>query len=149
MTDRRVNTFVTISTKTAVTTDKVTLHQAAASVVPADKTYTTQLLKAVIQATNGGTVTIERSGTAPTTTAITPAPVSPGGAAARVTAFGASNVGAGTAIGIAHNLVANVPLEINLEHIVMLGLAATNNVTVSIAITIGNVTTAVYHRENF
>ena len=143
------NTFVTISSQTGVTSEKLTIHQAAASVVPTDKTYTTQLVKAIIQSTTAGTVTIERSGTAPTTTAVTPTPVSPGGAAARVTAFKASNVGSGTAISIAQTLAANVPLEIDLEHIHLIGLGSTNNVTINIAISSGNVNTMLIHRENF
>ncbi len=144
------NVFSTISTYTSVTSDKLTIHQAASSVIPKDKTYRIQLVRAVILATVAGTVTIERSGTAPTTTAVTPAPVSPGGAAARATAFRASNVGAGTALSVSYVLAANTPLTIDLEHIDIVGLSATNNVTISVALgSTGNGSTQLIHRENF
>ncbi len=136
-----MNTFVTISSQTGVTSEKLTLHQAAAAAATADKTYTTQLLKVTVQATTAGTVKIQRSGTAPTTTTATPAPIQGGGAVARVTAFTAD-------ITIARNLVANVPLEINLEHIYLLGLGATNNVTVVVTIASGNVVIELVHQEN-
>lgn len=45
------------------------------------------------------TFTVERSGTAATTTAFTPAPVNPGTAVAKAQALHTSNVGSGTAIG--------------------------------------------------
>ncbi|MFB3828949.1 MAG: hypothetical protein ACE15B_19440 [Bryobacteraceae bacterium] len=45
------------------------------------------------------TFTVERSGTAATTTAFTPAPANPGIVAAKATAFHTSNVGASTVIG--------------------------------------------------
>lgn len=136
-------THVLISTRTGVTSDKVTIAQ--------DQTLTgppaVQLTDAVILATVTGTVRFEHSGTAPTTTLAVPTPM-PGGSAAKALGYTASNVGAGTVVSVEYPLTANVPYAVDMRNLAFVGKRATNNITVVVTLgSSGNVSTAVYYRE--
>lgn len=135
-------TYAVISTQTAVTTDKVTIaaNPASPSIV--------RLQAAVILSTTAGTVTVRINGTAPTATLATPTVLVPGGKAARAKAYTASDVGAGTAVSVAYPIAANTPLVLDLTNIRLSGPGTTKNMTISVAIASGNVSTAVYFDED-
>jgi hypothetical protein len=136
-------THVAISTRTAVTADKLTLQ-----VDPANQTRA-QVCAVVINATSAGSVTIEHSGTAATTTVVTPPPVSPGGRAAKIKAYSNSNVGSGTAISPAYKFAANVPFPILMKSVNLAGNGTTKNVTIVIALDAsGDVSTGAFFSED-
>lgn len=135
-------THVLISSRTAVTSDKVTIQQSQTS------PQLVSPVAAVILSTVAGTVRVEHSGAAPTTTAATPATTIPGGAASVISAFTNSNVGAGTAASITYQLVPGVPLTLDMTTMGFSGLGTTRNITVVVDLgSTGNVQTAVYWKE--
>lgn len=135
-------THVVISNRTSVTTDKVTLQQSQTNPQPVAP------VAAVILSTVAGTARVEHSGTAPTTTAATPAVTIPGGQASVISAFTNSNVGAGTAASITYQLVPGVPLTLDMTTMGFAGLGTTRNITVVVDLgSTGNVQTAVYWKE--
>lgn len=137
-------THVVLSSQTGVTSDKVTIAQN--QTVPA----LIQFTDTVILSTVDGTVKVEHSGVAPTTTAVVPSSTTPGGPTARSTGYTASNVGAGTQISVLYKLTANVPLTLDLRNIATAGTGTTRNVTVVVALgSSGNVQTAVYFKESY
>ena len=135
-------THVAISTQTSVTSDKLTLQHS-----PSNPTRI-QACAFVAQSTVDGTVKIEVGGTAPTSTAATRSPISPGGSSAKALAYSASDVGTGTTISILYKLTANVPLTINLKGIRLAGPGTTRNVTGVIALgSAGNVSSSIFWSE--
>jgi hypothetical protein len=137
-------THVLISARTGVTADKVTVAQSTT------QPTLVQPISAVIQSTVGGTVVVEHSGAAPTTTAQTPVPTQPGGDACLARGFVNSNVGAGTAASITYTLTAGVPLVLDMTTMNFSGSGATKNITVNVAlVSSGNVQTAFYFREGY
>lgn len=137
--------FVVISERNAVTSDKVTI--ATNSAAPS----TVDMLAAVVQASVGGTLAVEVSGSAATSAPATPSPTNPGSTAtARAKAFTASNVGNGTPVTIAYKFAANTPFRVDLDHIRMSSAGSTVNVTVKIVLdSAGDCKTAVYFKETF
>jgi hypothetical protein len=135
-------THVSKSSRTSVTTEKLTIAHDASNAV------SIQGCIAWIQATVAGTVSVEVGGAAATTTAVTPVPVSPGAAAAKAKAFSNSNVGAGTDVGFAYRFSANTPFPVNLKSIFLLTSASTQNFTVIVTLDAsGDVKVAAYHAE--
>lgn len=139
----QAQTHVALAARTGVTAEKVTLAHSAANPVSIQACY------AVINSTVSGTVTTEVAGTAPTTTALTVSPVSPGGSTGKAVAYGASNVGAGTPTSQPMVLTASVPFVLALKAVRLSGSSTTRNLTVVIALeSSGNVTTSIYWAED-
>ena len=135
-------THVLISSRTAVTSDKVTNQQSQTS------PQLVSPVAAVILSTVAGTVRVEHSGAAPTTTAATPATTIPGGAASVISGFTNSNVGAGTAASITYTLTAGQPFTLDMSTMAFSGLGTTRNITVVVDLgSSGNVQTALYWKE--
>lgn len=135
-------THVSMSSRTSVTSDKLTLAHDPSNPV------TIQACIAVVNATVAGTITVQVGGTAATTTEVTPAPISPGTAPAKAKAYSNSNVGSGTATSPAYRFSANVPFPVDLKATFLHGSGTTKNMTLVIALDgSGDVVTALYHAE--
>ena len=135
-------THVILSSRTSVTSDKVTVQQNQSN------PQLVQPVAAVVLATVDGTVKVEHSGTAPTTTASTPVVTIPGGAAAITSGYSNSNVGSGTTASITYKLTANTPLTLDMTTMAFSGSGTTKNITVVVALgASGDVQTALYYKE--
>jgi len=136
-------TFFAMSTQTSVSSDKLTLQQNATQPIYA------QMVRAVINSTVNGTVVIERSATAPTTTATTIVQTNGAAGYSRLSAFAASDVGTGTAISVTYTLTANTPLVLDMTPVALGSVGSNQNVTVNVALgSSGNVQTALYWQES-
>lgn len=100
--------YVAISTQTGVTSDKLTLVQNANTPVYAE------MVRAVVVSTVDGTVVVQRDGSAPTATATTIKRANGSAKFSALSAYAASNVGAGTAISVVYAVTANVPLVLDM-----------------------------------
>ncbi|MEN6534617.1 MAG: hypothetical protein ABFD89_13195 [Bryobacteraceae bacterium] len=135
-------THVAISSRTGVTADKLTIQQSQSQPQPVFP------VSAVVLSTVAGTVRVEHSGTAPTTTAATPSPTISGGSASSILAYTNSNVGAGTVASVTYTLQAGVPLTLDMSTMAFSGSGATKNITVVVALgSSGDVQTALYWKE--
>jgi len=136
-------THVAISTRTGVTSEKVTLAHDSTNPVRI------QACAIVINPTVAGNVTLQVAGTAATTTELTPTSTSPGGRTAKAKAYGNSNVGSGTAIAGTMKFSANLPFTLSLKSIRLSGNGTTKNVTAVISLdSSGDVNSAIYWAED-
>lgn len=136
-------THVALGARTGVTSEKVTLQHD-----PTNQTRI-QACYVVINSTVAGTVYTEVSGTAASSTTLTPAATSPGGKVAKALAYGNSNVGAGTATSKPMVITAGVPFPLGLKSVKLSGNGSTKNVTIVIALgSSGDVTTSIYWAED-
>lgn len=100
--------------------------QQAAGIVPRTATFT----GAYIWCSVACTVTVERNGTAATTTAQTPAPANPQSGPSELQAFNTSNVGVGSVIAGPFNLAASQGMPIDLAKVAFAAnSAAAQNIT--------------------
>ena len=145
-----VPTYWAKSIRTSVTADKLTVKQATSGAP------IVEMKTVVVQATVAGTVKFETGGTAPTTTEVTPtstivcvaATTSKCYPTSLVKAYSNSNVGAGTDTSITYKLTANQPLILSADLIKILGVGATNQVTVVVTLdSTGDVQTGAYWSE--
>lgn len=139
----QAQTHVALGARTSVTSEKVTLQH--------DPTNQTRIMAcyAVINSTVAGTVYTEVSGTAASTTTLTPAATSPGGRTAKALAYGNSNVGSGTATSKPMVVTASVPFVLSLKGVRLSGNGSTKNLTLVIALgSSGDVTTSIYWAED-
>lgn len=135
-------THVAISTRTGVTSEKVTLAQN-----PSNQTRI-QVCVIAVTMTQAGTIYTEVGGTAATATALTKTPTSPGGATAKALAYGNSDVGSGTRTSPTYVVTANVPFVISAKNVYLNGNGTTRNITAVITLTSGDVSTAIYWAED-
>lgn len=136
-------THVCVTSRTGVTSDKVTIAGVTATPTRV------QMINATFLSTVDGTVKFERSGTAATTTAAVITPVNPGGGSSRLNCYSNSNVGTGTTISITFKLTAGEPLSLNLRNIVFQADGPTKNVTAVITLgSSGDIQTQLTPRES-
>lgn len=140
------STFVALSAQTGVTTDKLTIQQNQSTPV-----YV-QGVRAVVVATVAGTCVTEQGGSAPTATATTIRATNGAAAFSRISAYSASNVGAGTATSPTYSLVQTgtvYTLVLDMTPSGFVGPGTTKNLTISCALTGGggNIQMALYWRE--
>lgn len=136
-------THVALSSRTGVTADKLTLQHD-----PTNQTRI-QACAVVIQSASAGTVTTQVSGTAASTTEVTPAATSPGGSAAKAKAYSNSNVGSGTTTSAAMRFSANIPFTLSLKNVRISGNGTTKNITAVLALDgSADVVTAIYWAED-
>lgn len=134
---------VALSTRSATTTEKVTIQHDPAA--PAR----IQVCSVVVNSTVDGTVSTEVGGSAATTTEIAEVSVSPGGPTPKAKVYQASNVGTGTLTSRPMRLQANIPFILNLKSVRLSGPGTTKNFTVVIALgSSGDVTTSLYWAED-
>ena len=134
-------TFVAISTQTTTTSGKLTIQQNQSTPVYA------QGVRAVVVSTTAGTCVTEQRGTAPTATATTIQQTNGAAAFSRLSAYAASNVGAGTATSPVYTVTANVPLVLDMTPSGFVGVGTTKNLTVSCTIDSGDIQIALYWKE--
>lgn len=124
------------ATTLAAATERVTLH------FPTGSSKTVYLIGATIYSSVATTYTVERDGTAPTTTAVTPGELN-SGTAGLIIAYHTSNVGAGTTIKT-YNIAASEEQRIELGYKT---LKAGKNLTIRTASMTGNVRIFLQWRE--
>ena len=93
-------------------------------------------------------VTLERNGTAATTTALTPTPINTTTSAAKAKAFSASNVGAGTVLS-KYSLVAGGTMVIDLAVMNLSGTGTTKNLTFRTSAITGTARITVQFNEEY
>jgi hypothetical protein len=134
--------FTAVSSQTGVTSDKLTIQQNQNTPVNA------QMVRAVIVATVAGTVVIQKGGSAPTATVATIRTTDDAAGFSRLTAYSASNGGAGTAISLSYTLTANVPLVLDMTATALLGPGTTKNVSIVVALgSSGDVQSQMFWKE--
>lgn len=134
------------------TLTKVTTLAGAAEVLtiqlPAAPTKNVHMQKVTLQATVSCDVTIERDGTAATTTAQTPTPVLASTPASGAAGFNTSNVGAGT-VRQKIRLPANgLPIDVDLSDMWIMAAALTGNISFRSSSITGDVLMTVFFGEN-
>lgn len=139
----QAQSHVALSARTSTTTEKITLQ-----LDPTNQTRI-QACAIVINSTVDGTVSTEVAGTAATATELTAVPISPGGRTAKAKAYGASNVGSGTATSKPMVIKASTPFTLSLKAVTLAGAGTTRNLTIVIALgSSGDVATSMYWAED-
>jgi len=131
---------VTKSTALSSSAEVITVQQ------PASGSLTVNFVSAYIDSTAACSFTIERNGTAATSTPLTPAPVNYNQASATTTGWSGSNVGTGTVITNA-GIAAGGGVVIDLSRIVMQGNGTYKNLTLRTASCTATVNIVIVYTE--
>lgn len=137
-------TFMAISAQTGVTSDKLTIQQNQSTPV-----YM-QGVRAVVVSTTAGTCVTRQGGTAPTSTATTIQQTNGAASFSKLSAFAASDVGAGVATSPIYNLVqvgSSYVLDLDMTPSGFVGAGNSKNITVSCSISAGDIQIAMYWKE--
>lgn len=137
-------TFVAISSQTGVTSDALTIQQNQSTPVYA------QGVRAVVVSTTAGTCTTKQGGTAPTATATTIRQTNGAASFSRLSAYAASNVGAGVTTSPVYELVqsgSSYVLTLDMTPSGFVGPGTTKNITVACSISAGDIQIAFYWKE--
>ena len=124
-----------------VTAEAVTVQQVANS------NRILHFKTAYVECTVACTVTVERNGSAATSTEATPTPVNATSEAAVSKAFVASNVGSGTAISPAYSVAANGSIVLDMTAVYLYTAVTTDNVSIKIASASGNYKVLIQYEE--
>lgn len=116
--------YVALKTTTlSATAETVTVQQ------PASGAKDVYFVDALVHSSVAATLTIERDGTAATTTTLTPVKTNSWIPTATATAFHTSNAGSGTAVSNAIDIPANTNVTIDLSSFNLLGAGTAKNLT--------------------
>lgn len=133
--------YVAARDATTVTASVVTVQQ------PATLARNVQFEQAIVCSSTAGSFTVERNGTAASSTALTVALLSSVNPAVKATAWHTSNVGAGTVISGTVLVAAGTCATYDMSGIRLIGSGTTKNVTVRGALASGNMHITVRFRE--
>lgn len=132
-------------------TSKTTALSGAAEVVtvqlPATGTNTVNFLGAWVDCTVACTLTVERNGTAATSTTLAVNNINPGQTAAATTGWSSSNVGTGTVISRI-GIAAGGGVSIDLTKVRMTGNGTNQNLTIRTNSITGTVNITIIHSES-
>lgn len=133
------------------TVSKTTTLSSSAEVVtvqqPATGAMVVKFISAYIDSTAACTITIERSGTAATTTSLTPVGLSSNQAAATTTAYYSSDVGTGSVMTRA-SIPAGGSIVVDLTRFTMSGNGTSKNLTVRTGTCSGTVDIVITYTES-
>lgn len=129
------------NTTLAGAAEKITIQQ------PASGAKRVRILSVTAYSSVAATVTLSRDGTAATTTALAPVPVSGYGPTSTVSGFHTSNVGSGTTISIPYRIAAGSTIVIDMAGVDLSGSGTTKNFTVTTSSVTGDVSLQILWRE--